>query len=301
MADKPSGRRRAAGKVNILEQLELRNQKNVAEKSAAKSARAQAKAAKSAERIARMLEVEQSVAEGRTRSFSSRIVTGVSKQTFRRNVISTLTFSVAAGLFATFALPAYAFSPEVTALAGIDQADAIAIAKETQGLTVVQVKSEIITSRGGAKTVGASSLRSALLGSYRSWSGYSAEDYLKNPPYDSVTSAGIVKVAAKYIGVPYVFGGSTPAGFDCSGYSRYVFAQFGIKLEHSVSAQLRRGKLIRQKDAQPGDLVIARDHGHLGIYAGGWNWFHAPQPGDSVKLAEIYLDPSQVVFVRIYK
>ena len=83
--------------------------------------------------------------------------------------------------------------------------------------------------------------------------------------------------------------------------SRYVFAQFGIKLEHSVSAQLRRGKLIRQKDAQPGDIVIAKDRGHLGIYAGGWNWFHAPQPGDSVKLAEIYLEPSQVVFVRIYK
>jgi cell wall-associated NlpC family hydrolase len=144
-------------------------------------------------------------------------------------------------------------------------------------------------------------LRTATLSRYRSWSGFTAEDYLKNPPYDSVTGAQIIKVASKYIGVPYVFGGSTPAGFDCSGFSRYVWAQFGIQLAHSVSAQSHRGKLIRAKDAKPGDLVIWNDGGHLGIYAGGWNMIHAPKPGDTVKLAEIYAEPYAVHFVRIYK
>lgn len=298
MAERPSGKRRADVKVNILEQLEIRNQKNVAEKSSARQARLQAKAAKSAERIERMAEIDRQVAEGRVRAFSSRIVTGISKQTFRRNLTSSLTFGVAAALFATFTLPAYAFSPELSALTGIS--DNITN-PDGQELVVGDGQSQSISDRGGAKTVGAAALRATLIGNYRSWSGYSAEDYLKNPPYDAVTSAEVMKVAAKYVGVPYVFGGSTPGGFDCSGYTRYVFAQFGISLAHSVSAQNRRGKLIRQKDAQPGDLVVWNDGGHLGIYAGGWNMFHAPQPGDRVKLATIYSDPSQVHFVRIYK
>ena len=129
----------------------------------------------------------------------------------------------------------------------------------------------------------------------------SSRDYLKNPPYDEITAGQLTKVAAKYVGVPYVFGGSTPAGFDCSGYILYVYSQFGIPLAHSVSAQSRRGKLIRYKDAQPGDLVVWNDYSHNGIFAGGWNMFHAPQRGDSVKLAKIYVDPERVHFVRLYK
>ena len=292
MAKKPSGRRRADVKVNVLEQFELTSRKSVLDKQEAKRKRAEARAAKSAERIARMLEVENSVREGKTVSFTSRVVSGVSKQTFRRNLTSTVTFSVAAALFAAFTLPAYAFSPVVSALNGITGAD-------TQGLVVDALGNQVVAGRGGAKTTTAAALRNATLSRYRTWSGYTAEDYLKNPPYDSVTGAAIIKVASKYIGVPYVFGGSTPAGFDCSGFVRYVWAQFGISLAHSVSAQGRRGKLIRPKDAQPGDLVVWNDGGHIGIYAGGGNMIHAPQPGDSVKLASVYSDA--VHYVRIYK
>jgi cell wall-associated NlpC family hydrolase len=298
LAKKPIGRRRADVKVNAFEQLELRSRKSVQEKYEAKRMRAEARAAKSAERIARMLEVESSVAAGKSASFSSRIVSGVNRQTFRRNFVSTATFSVAAGLFAVFALPAYAFNPSSTAMDGFTGQVSN---QDTQGLTVGEIDSQTVISRGGAKTVNAADLRSAILTRYRSWSGFSAEDYLKNPPYDEVTASQVMKVAAKYVGVPYVFGGSTPGGFDCSGYTRYVYAQFGISLAHSVSAQGRRGKLIRTKDAQPGDLVIWNDGGHMGIYAGGWNMFHAPQRGDSVKLAEIYVGPEYVHFVRLYK
>lgn len=298
MAKQPIGRRRADVKVNVLEQFELRSRKSVQDKFDAKRARAEAKAAKSAARVARMLEVESSVAAGTSRSFTSRIVTGVNRQTFRRNFVSTATFSVAAGLFAVFSLPAYAFSPEVTAMAGFTGE---VTNQDSQRLIVGQVESQTVTSRAGAKTVKAADLRSTILNSYRRWSGFSAEDYLKNPPYDEATAGQLTKVAAKYVGVPYVFGGSTPAGFDCSGYIRYVYAQFGIPLAHSVSAQSRRGKLIRAKDAQPGDLVVWNDFGHSGIYAGGWNLFHAPQRGDSVKLAKIWVGAEQVHFVRIYK
>ena len=298
MAKKPIGRRRADVKVNVLEQFELRSRKSVQNKLDAKLSRAEAKAAKSALRIARMLEVESSVAAGKSASFSSRIVTGINRETFRKNFVSTATFSVAAGLFAVFSLPAYAFSPEVTALAGFTGEVTF---KDSQGLTVGEVKSQTVTSRAGAKTVKAADLRSTILSGYRSWSGLSSRDYLKNPPYDEITAGQLTKVAAKYVGVPYVFGGSTPAGFDCSGYILYVYSQFGIPLAHSVSAQSRRGKLIRYKDAQPGDLVVWNDYSHNGIFAGGWNMFHAPQRGDSVKLAKIYVGPEKVHFVRLYK
>ena len=298
MAKKPIGRRRADVKVNVLEQFELRSRKSVQNKLDAKLSRAEAKAAKSALRIARMLEVESSVAAGKSASFSSRIVTGINRETFRKNFVSTATFSIAAGLFAVFSLPAYAFSPEVTALAGFTGEVTY---KDSQGLTVGEVKSQTVTSRAGAKTVKAADLRSSILSGYRSWSGLSSRDYLKNPPYDEITAGQLTKVAAKYVGVPYVFGGSTPAGFDCSGYILYVYSQFGIPLAHSVSAQSRRGKLIRYKDAQPGDLVVWNDYSHNGIFAGGWNMFHAPQRGDSVKLAKIYVGPEKVHFVRLYK
>jgi cell wall-associated NlpC family hydrolase len=297
LANKPSGRRRADVKVNVLEQFELQSRKSVLDKQVAKRTRAEARAAKSSERVARMLEVENAVREGKSVSFTSRVVSGVNRQTFRRNVTSTVTFSMAAALFAAFTLPAYAFSPDVTSLNGASNL----ANQDTQGLVVDALGNQVVANRGGAKTTSAAALRSATLNRYRAWSGYTAEDYLKNPPYDAATGSQIIKVASKYIGVPYVFGGSTPAGFDCSGFSRYVFSQFGISLAHSVNSQSRRGKLIRAKDAQPGDLVIWNDGGHLGIYAGGWNMIHAPKPGDTVKLAEIYDEPYAVHFVRIYK
>ena len=301
MAKKPSGKRRADVKVSVLDQLELRGRKSATAKLVAKRTRAEIKAAKSAERIARMLEVEKSLEAGKVKSFNSTIVTGLSKHHFRRNLISGITFSVAAGLFATFALPAYAFSPEITALAGLNSADAQAIAngKDTQGLTVVQVQSNLVTSRGTYQTVKAASLRVKTLKRYRSWNGMTAEAYLQNPPFSSLTGAQVVKVASKYIGVPYVFGGSTPGGFDCSGLTRYVFSQFGVSLAHSVSAQGRKGHRIKASNAQPGDLVVWNDGGHIGIYVGGGNMIHAPSPGDTVKLAPIF--SSAVHFVRISK
>jgi cell wall-associated NlpC family hydrolase len=94
-----------------------------------------------------------------------------------------------------------------------------------------------------------------------------------------------------------VFGGETPAGFDCSGYVAFVFAQFGIALPHSVHAQRRMGILIKPEDAQPGDLVIFNDMSHDGIYAGNGNFYHAPRRGDVVKLAPIFT--SKIHFVRL--
>ncbi len=78
--------------------------------------------------------------------------------------------------------------------------------------------------------------------------------------------ASILATARSGIGVPYVWGGSTPQGWDCSGFTAWVYAQHGISLPHSAGAQARMGKRIPRSEARPGDLVYKP--GHVGIYAG---------------------------------
>ena len=94
----------------------------------------------------------------------------------------------------------------------------------------------------------------------------------------NVASAKILKTAAQYKGVPYVFGGTTPRGFDCSGYVQYVFARHGIRLTRTADTQALEGKFVSKKNLKPGDLVFFTTYepgaSHVGIYAGNnlfWN------------------------------
>ena len=94
----------------------------------------------------------------------------------------------------------------------------------------------------------------------------------------NVASAKILKTAAQYKVVPYVFGGTTPRGFDCSGYVQYVFARHGIRLTRTADTQAREGKFVSKKNLKPGDLVFFTTYepgaSHVGIYAGNnlfWN------------------------------
>jgi cell wall-associated NlpC family hydrolase len=207
--------------------------------------------------------------------------------------------SIASGLFATFALPAYAYNPDIAAMSRFTTTDAqaVASAEDTQNLTVAAVNT-VKFSRGQYESADAAEIaRQETLNNYRTYDGPTAADYVSNPPYSTLDGATILKVAAKYVGTPYVFGGETPRGFDCSGYVAFVFAQFGIALEHSVHTQARMGIKIKPEDAMPGDLVIMNDMSHDGIYAGNGNFYHAPRPGDTVKLAPIFT--SNVHFVRL--
>ena len=101
------------------------------------------------------------------------------------------------------------------------------------------------------------------------------------------THGGVVGIAMRYLGTPYVWGGASPAGFDCSGLVMYVFAQVGISLPHSSYAQYGMGSPVARSDLQPGDLVFFDGLGHVGIYVGGGSFIHAPHTGDVVKISSL--------------
>lgn len=99
------------------------------------------------------------------------------------------------------------------------------------------------------------------------------------PPISS-NAGGIVGTAQSMLGVPYVYGGNTPAGFDCSGFTQWVFAQHGISLPRTSGAQSSVGTPVPVSDVQPGDLIVWP--GHTGIYAGNGQMIHAPTAGKTV-------------------
>ena len=91
----------------------------------------------------------------------------------------------------------------------------------------------------------------------------------------------------QYLGVPYVYGGASPSGFDCSGLVMYAFAQMGVSLPHSSYAQYSMGVAVSRDQLQPGDLVFFNGLGHVGIYVGGGQFIHAPHTGDVVKISSL--------------
>jgi cell wall-associated NlpC family hydrolase len=101
------------------------------------------------------------------------------------------------------------------------------------------------------------------------------------------THGGVVGVAMSYLGTPYVWGGGSPGGFDCSGLVAYSYAQVGVSLPHSSYAQYSAGVPVSRDQLQPGDLVFFDGLGHVGIYIGGDQFVHAPHSGDVVKVSSL--------------
>lgn len=122
----------------------------------------------------------------------------------------------------------------------------------------------------------------------------------KPAPAPSASQGSIVGIARNYRGVRYVSGGSTPAGFDCSGFTQYVFAKAGYNIPRSSSAQLRAGQRVSAAEAKPGDLVWWP--GHVGIYTGNGNHIAARRPGTPLKEGSLKgLRRGAPVYVRVTK
>jgi cell wall-associated NlpC family hydrolase len=153
---------------------------------------------------------------------------------------------------------------------------------------------KVLAARKAAKAAKAAAAASASVSVASS--GASVASLLANPPQPNFSLSAVVAAARKYTGVPYVFGGASPSGFDCSGLTMYVYAQFGIALPHSASAQGSMGTRIAPSAARPGDLIVMAGGSHVGIYLGGNMMFDAPEPGRTVGAHAIWT--SDYYFVR---
>lgn len=109
------------------------------------------------------------------------------------------------------------------------------------------------------------------------------------PPSGTGGGAAIVAEAYRYLGVPYVWGGASSSGVDCSGLVLLAHRAIGVNLYHYSGSQGSGGRSVSRADAQPGDVVCYS--GHVGIYLGNGKMIHAPQPGDVVKVVNVYGSP----------
>lgn len=111
----------------------------------------------------------------------------------------------------------------------------------------------------------------------------------------AVAGNAVLEIASRYVGVPYVHGGASPSGFDCSGFTQYVYRQLGISLPRTSGGQKAAGTIVSRAEAKPGDIIWSP--GHVGIYAGGNQQIDAPRPGKTVQFRAIW--QKNPVFVRV--
>ena len=116
-----------------------------------------------------------------------------------------------------------------------------------------------------------------------------------NDSSNKVTGAQIVALAKQNLGVPYKWGGTTPSGFDCSGFVYYVMNTLGIKISRTISTMYTQGTAVSKSELQPGDVVFFKNTyktglSHVGIYVGDGMFIHSPSSGKVVSYADLYSD-----------
>ena len=132
-------------------------------------------------------------------------------------------------------------------------------------------------------------------GWYQIDQGYISADYAAEVDLSSSAALGqqIADFALQFVGYPYVYGGSSPSGFDCSGFTSYVYKQFGCSINRTASNQLDNGYAVDRANLQPGDLVMFCQYGstkrasHVGLYIGNNQYVHASTPGVGVIISDM--------------
>ncbi len=123
-------------------------------------------------------------------------------------------------------------------------------------------------------------------------SGNNSKPIAPAPPSRGESGSGgsgtnIINYSYNFLGIPYVWGGTTPSGFDCSGFTSYVYRNFGYNIGRTTRDQINVGRAVSRSELKPGDLVFT-SQGHLGIYVGDDKMIHSPQTGDKVKVSKIW-------------
>ena len=216
----------------------------------------------------------------------------LSRLRHRGGPLKLVIIAVATGLIATLAIPAYA-SNQTT--------DAAKTAASTEQLNFVHENAQTLA------VTPAVAIGGVQRDAYTTTSPVQARASIKtvasarataiHPGLPAFSLDGIFADGMQYVGVPYVYGGSTPAGFDCSGFVLFLYSHVGIHLEHNARIQGNSGTVISQADARPGDLVIFYGGAHDGIYAGNNMVLDAPKPGGFVGVRQIWT--TNVFFVRL--
>ena len=145
----------------------------------------------------------------------------------------------------------------------------------------------------GGKSLGTEPSAAALKGS--SSTTTSGNSGASNITTSKVTGDQIVALAKKNLGVPYKWGGTTPSGFDCSGFVYYVLNSLGIKASRTLTAMYAQGTEVSKSNLKPGDVVFFKNTyksglSHVGIYVGDGQFIHSPHSGKTVCYSDLYSD-----------
>lgn len=126
-----------------------------------------------------------------------------------------------------------------------------------------------------------------------------SQPQIQNSNVSATNYGSVVGYAQSFTGSSYVYGGTTPAGFDCSGFVQYVYSKYGKSLPRTSQAQANAGTRISTSQARPGDLIITNGGGHVGIATGNGNFISAENPRDGVATSNLkYWGPSYAVRLR---
>ena len=281
-----------------------------------------------ARRVLRSELVARRAAEHHASTTAAAVPATRSRLSVRRSVVSVTVMTVTAGLFGTVALPAFALDQDDPATSEAAAAAAVTDARVAGGQTLAvdaavtgvdatradwsatsqatldaaaAAAAQALAAQQQAAQASAAAAASSSASSSASSAG-TGSGSSRSMATEAIASSGstgqaaVYQAALQYVGTPYVFGGATPAGFDCSGFVMYVYAKFGVSLPHSVGSQAALGTTISASEARPGDVVVFNDGSHDGFYAGTGMILDAPKPGGSVSVRPLW--SSAVHYVR---